>query len=36
MDRTRQMKLGGSIALGLALGLAFNLGTASAQDKTFE
>ena len=32
MHRMRQTKLGGFIALGLALGL----GTASAQDKTFE
>jgi TRAP-type C4-dicarboxylate transport system substrate-binding protein len=36
MHRTRQIELGGFIALGLALGLALNPGTASAQDKTFE
>ena len=36
MHRTRRIKLGGFIALGLAVGLALNPGSASAQDKTFE
>jgi TRAP-type C4-dicarboxylate transport system substrate-binding protein len=36
MDGTRHLKLCGLAALGLALGLVLSLGTASAQDKTFE